>query len=304
MSKVVLVTGCRSGFGFETAMLAANEGHRVYAGLRDLAGSGEFVRACAGKSIIPLQLDITDASQRKAAIARIADDEGRLDVLVNNAGTALGGFLEQIDEDELRALFEINVFATFAMTQAALPLMRGEQRQSTIVMISSMSGRLAYPGLGAYASSKFAIEGMAEAWRQELREHGVRVVVVEPAMYKTSIFERNRRVGRRVDEPGNPYARRWSEFMRAYVALVDKTAGEPIEVAELILALIEQADPVLRHPIGQGSRAREMLARLAPYSVVEWLIPKVFEHTLRSLSETPRTGIGGRARPTLRRDRA
>lgn len=297
MSKIILVTGCRSGFGCETALLAARQGHRVYAGLRDLADSDEFVRRCEGQSIVPLQLDITNPEQRRAAIARIHADHGRLDALVNNAGTALGGFLEQIDEDELRSLFEINVFATFAMTQAALPLMRGEQRRSTVVMLSSMSGRMAYPGLGAYASSKFALEGMAEAWRQELSEHGVRMVVVEPAMYRTSIFDRNRRVGRRVEEPGNPYAQRWSDFMRAYVALVDKTAGEPIEVAQLIVDLIEHPGPALRHPIGQGSRVRDVLARLAPYAVVEWLIPKVFHHTLRGLDDS-------QARATLRRDRA
>jgi NAD(P)-dependent dehydrogenase (short-subunit alcohol dehydrogenase family) len=300
MSKVILVTGCRSGFGCETAFLAARQGHQVYAGLRDLADSEEFVRRCAGQSIIPLQLDITDAEQRRAAIARIQTEHGRLDALVNNAGTALGGYLEQIDEDELRSLFEINVFATFAMTQAALPLMRGEQRSSTIVMISSMSGRMAYPGLGAYASSKFAIEGMAEAWRQELREHGVRMVVVEPAMYKTSIFDRNRRVGRRVEEPGNPYARRWADFMRAYVALVDKTGGHPSEVAQLIVELIEHPDPALRHPIGQGSRVRDVLARMAPYAVIEWLIPQIFHHTLRKIDESSDSDPNA----TLRRDRA
>lgn len=304
MSKIILVTGCRSGFGCETALLAAKQGHTIYAGLRDLADSEEFVRRCEGQSIIPLQLDITDADQRRAAIARIEAEQGRLDALVNNAGTALGGFLEQIDEDELRSLFEINVFATFAMTQAALPLMRGDQRSSTVVMISSMSGRMAYPGLGAYASSKFAVEGMAEAWRQELREHGVRMVVIEPAMYRTSIFDRNRRVGRRVEEPGNPYARRWADFMRAYVALVDKTAGDPSEVAELIVDLIEHPDPGLRHPIGQGSRVRDVLARMAPYAVIEWLIPKVFHHTLRRLDETPQPDPHGQSNPTLRRDRA
>jgi NAD(P)-dependent dehydrogenase (short-subunit alcohol dehydrogenase family) len=302
MSKIILVTGCRSGFGYETAVLAATRGHHVYAGLRDLEGSDEFVRSCAGQSIVPLQLDITDPEQRKAAIARIAADHGRLDALVNNAGVALGGFLEQIDEDELRELFEVNVFATFAMTQAALPLMRGAGRRSTVVMISSMSGRFAYPGLGAYASSKFAIEGMAEAWRQELREHGVRMVVVEPAMYRTSIFDRNRRVGRRVDEPGNPYARRWADFMRAYVALVNKTAGDPRDVAQLIVDLIEHPDPTLRHPIGQGARVRDVLARVAPYAVIEWLIPQVFQQALRRLdiddddarTVPPRSRVGER----------
>jgi NAD(P)-dependent dehydrogenase (short-subunit alcohol dehydrogenase family) len=299
MSKIILVTGCRSGFGCETALLAASLGHTVYAGLRDLAGSDEFVRRVAGQSIVPLQLDITDAEQRKAAITRIADEQGRLDALVNNAGTALGGFLEQIDEDELRSLFEVNVFATFAMTQACLPLMRGEQRRSTVVMISSMSGRMAYPGLGAYASSKFAVEGMAESWRQELREHGVWMTVVEPAMYRTSIFDRNRRVGRRVDEPGNPYARRWADFMRAYVTLVEKTAGDPRDVAELIVDLIEHPDPGLRHPIGQGSRMRDVLARVAPYGVIEWLIPKVFNNVLRRLDDegrnvAPRSRVGER----------
>src|SRR5690606_6191985 len=128
----------------------------------------------------------------------------RLDALVNNAGVGLGGFQEQVETDELQRLFDVNVLSIHALTRLALPHLRASK--GMVMNVSSMAGRQAMPGLGAYAASKFAVEGMTEALRHELRPFGVRVVLVEPGPYKTDIFERNRWMARATSEPG-PYSR-------------------------------------------------------------------------------------------------
>ncbi|MBX2802520.1 MAG: SDR family NAD(P)-dependent oxidoreductase, partial [Myxococcales bacterium] len=152
---VVLITGCGSGFGRLAALEAARRGHIVYAGLRSMSSASDLRAAATGLDVIPLPLDVTVAEQRTAAVERILTEQGGLDGLVNNAGVALGGFLEDVDEDEIRHLFEVNVFGAWALTKACLPALRQADR-ATVVMISSLSAVMALPGLGAYAASKFA----------------------------------------------------------------------------------------------------------------------------------------------------
>lgn len=272
---VVLITGCGSGFGLLAAAEAARRGHVVYAGLRRLESRQRLDEATAGAAVHALQLDVTSEAQRDAAVDRILAEQGRIDALVNNAGIAVGGFLEEFDEDELRTLFEVNVFGAWALTRRILPTMR-EQASGTLVMISSMSGRMALPGLGAYAGSKFALEGMSEAWRHELAPFGIRVVILEPGPYKTDIFGRNRNLSRRTKDPSSPYAS-WTRHLDAVMeARVDR-AGDPQEVAHRICDVIEQRSPRLRHPMGRGSGARAAFARLAP----SWLIERAVARLTR-----------------------
>ncbi|MCZ7687032.1 MAG: SDR family NAD(P)-dependent oxidoreductase [Sandaracinaceae bacterium] len=203
---IVLCTGCRSGFGLSIAVSAARAGHTVYAGLRDLSTGDRLAEATRGLDVRPIQLDVVDPEERRAAVDRVLDEHGRIDALINNAGVPLGGFQEQIEEDELRRLFEVNVFAAWALTKLCLPSMR-ERREGIVVNITSMAGRQAMPGLGAYAGSKFALEGMTEALRHEMRPFGVRVVLVEPGPYKTDIFARNRVVARAAEGGRRPLRR-------------------------------------------------------------------------------------------------
>jgi NAD(P)-dependent dehydrogenase (short-subunit alcohol dehydrogenase family) len=267
MGRVVLITGCRSGIGLATALQAARAGHVVYAGLRDPATS-DSLRAAQGLPIIPIPLDVTRAEERAAAVDRILAERGRLDVLVNNAGVALGGFLEQLEEDELRHVFDVNVFGVWAMTRAALPHMR-KAGSGLIVLVSSMAGRMAMPGLGAYASSKFALEGMGEAWRHELAAFGIRVVLVEPGAYRTEIFGRNRSVGRRARDADSPYAPYVERVDALAARTVARVARDPSEVARLVVSLIEGKRPAMRYPIGPGARLRSLLVRLAPFALLE-----------------------------------
>lgn len=271
---VVLVTGARSGFGRAVAVTAARAGHVVYAGLRDLSTADELLQAATGLEVRPLQLDVTSEDDRQAAVARILDEQGRIDGLVNNAGIALGGFLEQVEEDELRKVFEVNVFGAWALTRAVLPAMRS-QRSGTVVQVSSVSGRMAWPCLGVYASSKFALEGMSEAWRHELRPFGVRMVLVEPGAYRTDIWARNRAVTRNARDPESPYAP-WAEHMDALVArVVERQARDPQEVADKIVELLQHPNPPLRVPMGPDARLRSALLRVMPWRLWEGALARV-----------------------------
>lgn len=272
--KVVLITGCRSGFGLVAALEAARRGHVVYAGLRDLATADALREQTQGLRVIPIQLDVTAPEQRKAAVAQILAEQGRISALVNNAGVALGGFLEQIEEDEIRHVFDVNVFGAWGMTKEVLPAMRA-QSGGTVVMVSSMSGRMALPCLGAYAGSKFALEGMSEAWRHELAAFGIDVVLIEPGPYATDIFGRNRSEARQARDPSSPYAR-WVTHMDALVKRqVERKQGDPSEVAVRICDVIERERPAFRHPMGPGSLVRTLALRFAPFSALEYAVRRI-----------------------------
>lgn len=276
MPRVVLITGCRSGFGLLTAAAAARAGWTVYAGLRSLDHGADLAAATAGLDVRPLVLDVTSAEQRDEALRRIVAEAGGLDALVNNAGRALGGFLELVEEDELRAVMETNLFGAWALTRAALPHLRA-RAPSTVVMVSSASGRMAIPGLGAYAASKFALEGLSEAWRHELRPLGVRVVLIEPGAYRTDIFGRNRQLSRGITTPG-VYAPWVAGMDQLFTAMVDRVARDPVEVADTIVRVLHDPHPPLRYAIGPSTGLRAALRALVPDRLTEWLIARILRH--------------------------
>lgn len=269
---IVLCTGCRSGFGLLIAVSAARAGHTVYAGLRDLDTAEHLREASAGLDVRPVQLDVTDPAQRERVVSEIVEEHGRVDALINNAGIALAGFQEQIQEPELRRLFDVNVFAPFALTKLCLPSMR-EQRSGIVVNVTSMAGRQAMPVLGGYAGSKFALEGLTEALRHEMRPFGVRVVLVEPGPYKTDIAGRNRWVTEGATEDG-PYAG-MQRKMERLVEKMEARMGDPQEVADLVVRLLEEPRPALRHPLGPGVAARVWSRRVLPFEAVEKLLERV-----------------------------
>lgn len=270
--SVVLVTGCRSGFGRLIALAAARVGHTVYAGVRDLATAGSLADEARELPLTVLQLDITSAADRDAAVARIAGEHGHLDALVNNAGRALGGLQEQVDEDELRAVLDVNIVGTWAVTRAATPLLR--RARGRVIQISSMSGRMGLPGLGVYAASKFALEGMSEALHHELRHEGVHVILVEPGAYRTDIFKRNRHVTRNADGPTPTIARVAARLDARFQAEVDRTARDPAEVSDLVVRLLTEPNPRFRYPVGPWARVRAAMAALAPFSLIERIVDR------------------------------
>jgi NAD(P)-dependent dehydrogenase (short-subunit alcohol dehydrogenase family) len=268
----VLITGCRSGFGLLTAVAAARAGHTVYAGLRDLSSAGDLRTAAGNLPVHPVQLDVTDAGQRQAIVAEIIEKHGAVDALVNNAGVALGGPLEELTEAELRRLFEVNFFGLWALTNDVLPGMRA-QRRGHIINVSSMAGRMAMPCLGAYAATKHAVTGMSEALRHEVRDFGVQVVVVEPGPYKTDIFGRNRNIAAAAERADSPYAELVGRMNRL-TEKAEKSAGDPQEVADRIVDLLAADAPPFRNPMG---------ATALPRILARWILPpRAFETLIRA----------------------
>lgn len=269
---VVLVTGCASGFGKLIAVSAARAGHTVYAGVRDPARADGLREATRGLPVHVLALDVVVEAQREEAVARVVREQGHLDALVNNAGIALAGVQEKVRTEELRKLFEVNVFGPHALTRAALPYLRDSK--GLVLNVTSMAGRQALPGVGAYAGSKFALEGMTEALRHELRDLGVRVVLVEPGPYKTDIFSRNRWVAEDMERDPGPYAELVSRVER-FLEKREPSMGDPQEVADLVVRLLTEPRPKMRYPLGPGVRARLALRSALPFELYEAVLARV-----------------------------
>jgi len=182
-SKVWFITGTSRGFGREWAIAALDRGDRVAATARNASSLDDLVEKY-GDAILPLALDVTDRSAAFATVAAAHDHFGRLDVVVNNAGYGQFGMIEEISETEARAQFETNVLGALWVTQAALPFLR-EQGSGHIIQVSSIGGISAFPNIGIYNGSKWALEGFSQALAQEVAAFGVHVTLVEPAAYST-----------------------------------------------------------------------------------------------------------------------
>jgi NAD(P)-dependent dehydrogenase (short-subunit alcohol dehydrogenase family) len=267
----VLISGCSSGFGLLTARTFARRGHRVFATVRDPARAGDLAAARDAEdlpiSILPL--DVRDRASIQAAVGA-ALDAGPLDVLVNNAGYALRGAVEEVNDEELLAELDTNVFGVLRMVRAVAPGMR-ERRSGTIVNVSSVTVYAGVPFNGLYAASKAAVGVLSEALYQELAPFGVRVVVVEPGPYPTR-FLANQRVagGATADSAYAP----WRE--RAFAAIArraDETGDDPQQVADAIHDAVTDGSPRFRYVV--GSPSTEQLVRLARTTEFETFAPKV-----------------------------
>ena len=275
-ADVALITGASSGFGLLTAVELARRGLRVFASMRDPSRADRLRAALAEARVeaTVIQLDVTDPASIDRAVAEVERAAGRVDVLVNNAGYGLGGAVEDLAMDELRAQFETNFFGLVATTKAVLPGMR-ERRHGRIINVSSVSGRVAFPGMAAYSSSKFAVEGFSESLRHELLPFGIYVVLIEPGTFRTDIFDRNRRVAARSQDPGSP----WAEVTRRMTELVDRrverSTADPREVALAIADAVASPRPRLRQLVGSGGRATALARSVVPSRLWETAVGRV-----------------------------
>jgi NAD(P)-dependent dehydrogenase (short-subunit alcohol dehydrogenase family) len=248
--RKILITGCSSGFGLLTALQFARNGDHVIATMRDVAKSGALTRAAERErlSIEIVRLDVTDQSTIDAAHAAI----GPVDVLVNNAGIELRSSIEDADEEDVRRQFDTNVFGTLRMIRTWLPAMR-ERRAGTIVNLSSVAGLVARPFGGLYSASKHAIEAITEALHFEVRAFGIRVVLIEPGQYGTSLLD-NAFTGRRFT-PASPYWETSAHFDDRLARLLPAGAkADPQEVAALIQEAVDAPEPRLRHVAGDDAK--------------------------------------------------
>jgi NAD(P)-dependent dehydrogenase (short-subunit alcohol dehydrogenase family) len=211
IARTALITGASSGFGLLTAVTLARRGWRVLATMRDLSRAGRLEEAAreAGvwERIELCALDVTRLEQIEALAAGLTLRGTPLHAVVNNAGFAVAGFAEDVSDAELRRQFDTNFFGAAAVTRAFIPLFR-RQGFGHIVMVSSVSGRSAFPGVGSYAASKFALEGWTEALRLEMKPLGIQVALVEPGSFATSIWTQGKYVSEGSRAPAGPNAER------------------------------------------------------------------------------------------------
>ncbi|MBX7551483.1 oxidoreductase [Streptomyces sp. NPDC004232] len=244
MNKVWLVTGASSGFGRAITEAAVAAGDVVVGAARRPEALDDLVAAHPDQ-VEALRLDVTDTAAIEAAVGDVVARHGRIDVLVNNAGRTHVGAVEETTEQELRDLFDLHVFGPTALVRAVLPHMR-ERRSGAIVQMSSMGGQMSFAGFGAYSGTKFALEGISEALADEVAEFGIKVLIVEPGGFRTSLME-PARAGTSADS--GVYAK--VAETRGMVSGGDGTQpGDPAKAAALIRAALEAEHTPLRLPLG------------------------------------------------------
>jgi len=251
MEKVAVVTGTSSGIGFETALALARDGYYTYATMRD-AAKGDKLKELAKKEnlkIDVLELDVDDENSAKISMKHILDQKQRIDVLVNNAGWALWGCVEDVSVDEFKTQFETNFFSIIRLIQEVGPTMRN-QGSGTIVNISSVVGRIGFPASPAYISSKFALEGLSESLRFELAPFGVNVVIIEPGVIKTN-FMKNMKMGKK-SELDTVYKDITTKVVSG-VKMMAEMGTPPKEVANVIVRAIKDKNPLPRYIVGNDA---------------------------------------------------
>lgn len=274
MTKVALITGASSGFGILSAIELAKAGFLVLATMRDPSRGGSLIQLAEANQVDSLikvhQLDVTEEKSIQT-LEGLLKEAGRVDVLVNNAGYAAGGFVEETNIETYRAQFETNFFGAIAVTQQVLPYMR-RQKSGKIINISSISGQVGFPGLSPYVSSKFALEGFSESLRLEMKPFGVDVLLIEPGSYKTNIWSVGKELIDLSGSEHSPYQITLQKIRNRIESKEDKY-GDPNEVACLIAKLASQEkDDQFRYPIGKGVRLGIWFKKRTPWKVWEKLI--------------------------------
>jgi NAD(P)-dependent dehydrogenase (short-subunit alcohol dehydrogenase family) len=276
--RTALITGASSGFGLLTTVTLARHGWRVIATMRDLTRREGLEAAARAAGVLDriefLALDVTDNEQIAKVAAEIAarTDGGKvaqLDALVSNAGFAVGGFAEDVSDAELRKQFDTNFFGATAVVRAFLPQFR-RQGAGHIVMTSSISGRMGFPGVSSYVASKFAVEGWAETLRLEMKPLGIQVALVEPGSFETNIWSSGAMMAKQSLDPHSPNAARVQKLMGRMKD--GKPKADPQIVADGIAAILENPRPKLRYVFGTDARMGLLLKRLLPASAVERLL--------------------------------
>ncbi len=274
--KIVLITGCSSGFGMLTAVHLASHGHEVYATMRNLDKRDRLLEhAREQKADLRLmRLDVTQKRSIQEVIAAIKKDYGRLDVLINNAGYGLGGFFGDINDREYRGQMETNFFGVLNVTRTALPLLH-KSKDARIINVSSVAGLTATPGMGAYNASKWALEAFGESLRFELLPFGIKVLMVEPGPYPTEVLGDNARFAHHADSKKSRYYPYTMRLYRMYQKRNRNVKSNPMAVARLMKKLVERRNPRFRNIIGPTARLRSRLRRFLPWRPYQWIIKSI-----------------------------
>lgn len=272
MTKIAVVTGSSSGIGYETSLLLARNQYTTYASMRNLKKSDELLKI-ASKENIPLkviQLDVNDDRSVSNAIDSIVKENGRIDVLVNNAGFDLFGSLEELTIEEIKGQFETNFFGAARVTKTVIPTMR-KQGSGIIINVSSIGGRIGLvPCNTMYHASKFALEGFTESLRHELTEFNIDVILIEPGAIRSN-FAENIRTAKNYDSNNSPYAKTIQKVFEGFEPML-ANASAPKEVAQVILNAANSSSPNIRYTVGKDAESiLKARAELSDRELEKWV---------------------------------
>lgn len=285
--KVVLITGCSSGIGFETVRYFAENGWHVYAGVRDSEGEGVHVLKGLGLSIQIVSLDVTGQEQIKTVVETIISETGQIDVLVNNAGVGYIGPVEMFSIEEVKAQYDVNLFGYLRMIKAVAPHMR-QRGSGHIINIGSINGLVSLPLYGLYSSTKFALETLTTALRFELAPFNIKVAIVDPGVFKTK-FPHNRVIPRLAQDENSPYKTLIQEFMQKFDFSKRDLAGnsfrdrilkkmtDPRRVARKIYQFATHPNPKLRNVIGIDARMLLFLNKIVPRGIWNKVLRTIYK---------------------------
>jgi NAD(P)-dependent dehydrogenase (short-subunit alcohol dehydrogenase family) len=247
VEKVALVTGSSSGIGYETALALARDGYHTFASMRNTS-KAEELKKIADKENIPIsviELDVDKEVSIVEAIKKVMSEANRIDVLVNNAGYGQYGCTEDVSTDDFRKQFETNFFSVVRIIQEVAPIMR-KQGSGIIVNISSIGGKMGLPGLSAYVSSKFALEGLGECLRYELGMFGIKTTLIEPGAIKTNFFDSMKIPESKTD----PKYKQLTDNMLAGLKMMMEIATAPSQVADVVIKAIHDEEVLPRYIVG------------------------------------------------------
>lgn len=273
--KVAVVTGSSSGIGLETAIHLAKNGFKTYATMRNTSKSDTIKQRSQSENlpIEILQLDVTDEASVKNAIKTITEKEGRIDVLVNNAGYALLGAVEDLSTEEIKDQFDTNVYGPYRTVREVLPTMR-KQKDGRIITISSIAGFMGMPIGSAYVASKFAVEGFTESLRHEVSQFGIHACVVEPGAIKTHIMEGSP-IAKKATE-NSAYAEITQAIGQAMGDMLKNQASPPSVVAEAVLEAATSENPETRYVAGEDAKTIQQARKSMPDKEFEGMISSFF----------------------------
>ncbi|PEU78474.1 short-chain dehydrogenase [Bacillus anthracis] len=276
--KVAIITGSSSGFGLLTTLELAKKDYLVIATMRNLEKQANLLSQATQLNLLHnitvQQLDVTDQNSIHN-FQLFLKEINRVDLLINNAGYANGGFVEEIPVEEYRKQFETNLFGAISITQLVLPYMR-VQKSGKIINISSISGQVGFPGLSPYVSSKYALEGWSESLRLEVKPFGINVALVEPGSYNTNIWEVGKQLATNQSDTTSPY-KEYMDKIQKHINSGSDTFGNPIDVAKKIVDIAEAKRTTLRYPIGKGVKFMILAKKILPWRLWEYLVLRSFK---------------------------
>ena len=247
MEKIALVTGSSSGIGLETVLSLARDGYHTFASMRNVGKAGELEHAVKKEnlSIEIIELDVDKEESIISAIKKVVTKNGRLDVLVNNAGYGQFGCTEDLTMEDFRKQFETNFFSIVRIIQEVAPIMR-KQNSGNIINISSVVGRMGLPGSPAYISSKFALEGLGECLRYELGQFGIKTTMIEPGVIKTNFFNSMKVPESKID----PKYKTLTDNILAGLKMMVEMGTAPSQVADVVMKAIHADEMLPRYVVG------------------------------------------------------